>query len=67
MKMLVSNSSSEVTVSTVGVRPIRLRLGPVRFAMSEAEAIDLATRLADAVAERRRTAVTTPAAPEEGV
>ncbi len=51
MRLTARETAPFVNVMHDSVRPIRMRAGGLTFAMETAEAIELATQLADAVAE----------------
>ena len=51
MRLSGRDIQPDVKVSPGTVRPIRLRAAGLVFGMERAEALDLATQLADAVAE----------------
>lgn len=51
MRLTARETAPCVNVMHDSVRPIRMRSGGLTFAMDAAEAIELATQLADAVAE----------------
>ncbi len=51
MRLTARETAPFVNAMPDSVRPIRLRAGGLTFAMDTAEAIDLATQLADAVDE----------------
>lgn len=51
MRLSAREVAPSVALMPDSVRPIRLRTGGLTFTMDVAEALDLATQLADAVAE----------------
>jgi hypothetical protein len=51
MRLTARETAPFVNMVPDSVRPIRLRAGGLTFAMETAEAIDLATQLADAVTQ----------------
>lgn len=54
MRLCVRDADAVVGVAPAGsVRPVRLRIGGIAFAMSTDEAVELATRLADIATELR--------------
>lgn len=58
MRLTARETAPCVNVMHDSVRPVRLRAGGLTFAMEAAEAIELATQLADAVTrvnEQQRT------------
>src|ERR1700739_2735335 len=55
MRLDAQNGPAQVQAAPDTVRPIRLRLGPLRFSMDTAEAIDLARQLVAAVDELKGT------------
>ena len=55
MRVAARNFDPSVVVAPGSERPIRLRTGALTYMFTEAEAVDLATKLADAVQESRKT------------
>ncbi len=55
MRVAAKDLHPTVTVAPDTVRPIRLRTGALTYMFNTAEAIDLATQLADAVGEVNKT------------
>lgn len=60
MRLTARETAPCVGVMHDSVRPIRLRAGGLTFAMDTAEALDLATQLADAVAKINNNEGNTP-------
>ena len=60
MRLTARETAPCVNVMHDSVRPIRMRAGGLTFAMETAEAIELATQLADAVAEINNNEGNTP-------
>jgi len=56
MRLAAKNIDPSVVVAAGTERPIRLRTGALTYMLTDDEAIDLATKLADAVDENRRSA-----------
>ncbi len=54
MRICAASVSAEVTHTDSSARPIRMRLGAVRYDMSRAEAVELANDLIDAIEKRPR-------------
>lgn len=55
MRIAARNLEPSVVISPDSDRPIRLRTGALTYMFTEHEAVDLATKLADAVQESRKT------------
>lgn len=55
MRLAARNLEPTVVVAPGTERPIRLRTGAATYMLTEHEAVDLATKLADAVQESRKT------------
>ncbi len=55
MRLAAKNIDPSVVVAAGTERPIRLRTGALTYMFTEHEAVDLATKLADAVQESRKT------------
>lgn len=55
MRLAARNLEPTVVVAPGTERPIRLRTGAITYMLTDDEAIDLATKLADAVEESRRS------------
>ncbi len=55
MRVAARNLDPTVVVAPGTERPIRLRTGALTYMFTEHEAVDLATKLADAVDENRRS------------
>ena len=51
MRIAARNLEPSVVISPDSDRPIRLRTGALTYMFTKAEAVDLATKLADAVGE----------------
>lgn len=54
MRVAARNFDPSVVVAPGSERPIRLRTGALTYMFTEHEAVDLATKLADAVQESRK-------------
>ncbi len=55
MRLNAKNVQYDVSVLHESERPIRLNTGTIYFSLTAAEAIDIATQLADAVEQSRTT------------